>query len=103
MGCDSSESNFNNLIFDKGQWWATTGWDYSYTGPLLEVMKKLPEAVAPTFVRNDWRWSLIQVDQNTWTAKPLGKESELAERDRLDALGALVVNVDPLEYWASNA
>jgi hypothetical protein len=103
MGCDSPDSNFNNLHFIDGQWWATSGWDYSYEGPLEEIQKRLGPVEPPTFLRNGYRWSL-EPKGEVWLAQPIGREEDLlaheAEQARADQFAALVDGVDPVAFYA---
>lgn len=103
MGCDSPDSNFNNFHFQDGQWWVTSGWDYSYEGPMEELKKKFGDIAPPGFVHNGWRFSLISASNDTWIATPIGMEEELAKQDAEEAqrrkFEQLVNGVDPLEFY----
>lgn len=65
MGCRDRTSNFNNLIYDEGKWWCTSGWDYTYTAPELHlIISRLGVSLSKYVLAFD-------ADKQQWVATPL--------------------------------
>jgi hypothetical protein len=70
MGCDSPHSNFNNFHWHDGQWYVTSGWDYTYEAPYLHLIED-------KIKNHKTRYHIdFNEDTQTWKATPYPEDAK---------------------------
>lgn len=73
MGCDSPESNFNNLVWHDGRWGYTSGWDHTIEAPTIDLIGEQIRDRRTRYV------VAYQHEQGVWLATPISGAPEMVD------------------------